>query len=107
MLSGLPVSVFVGLAVSSHVDGTLATAVFDNLTIDQALLTSSMDLGSVGVAGSTTFDGIVYEVKASGADIWGTADAFRIVHGSPASCGESSRPGSAASRTRTPGRRRA
>ena len=79
VLSGLPVSVLVGLAVSSHVDGTLATAVFDNLTIDQALLTSSMDLGSVAVAGSTTFDGIVYEVKASGADIWGTADAFRIV----------------------------
>ena len=79
VLSGLPVSVLVGLAVSSHVDGTLATAVFDNLTIDQELLTSSMDLGSVAVAGSTTFDGIVYEVKASGADIWGTADAFRIV----------------------------
>ena len=37
------------------------------------------DLGGVAVAGSTTFDGIVYEVKASGADIWGTADAFRIV----------------------------
>ena len=37
--------------MSSHVDGTLATAVFDNLTVDQALLTSSMDLGSVGVAG--------------------------------------------------------
>jgi hypothetical protein len=79
VLSGLPVRVFLGLAVSSHVDGTLATAVFDNLRVDQALLTSSMDLGNVGVAGSTTFDGIVHEVKASGADIWGTSDAFRIV----------------------------
>jgi hypothetical protein len=79
VLSGLPVSVFVGLAVSSHVDGALATAVFDNLTIDQALLTSSMDLGSVGIAGSTTYDGVVHEVKASGADIWGTVDAFRLV----------------------------
>jgi regulation of enolase protein 1 (concanavalin A-like superfamily) len=62
------------------VDGTLATAVFDNLRVDQALLTSSMDLGSVGLAGSTTFDGIVHEVKASGADIWGTADAFRYAY---------------------------
>ena len=54
--------VFVGLAVSSHVDGTLATAVFDNVTVDQALLDASLDLGTVGVAGSTTFDGVVYEV---------------------------------------------
>jgi hypothetical protein len=80
-LPGLPLGVSVGLAVSSHVDGTLATAVFDNVTVDQALMTSSQDLGSVGVPGSTTFDGVVYEVKASGTDIWGTADAFRLVHG--------------------------
>ena len=31
------------------------------------------------MAGSASFDGVVYEVKASGADIWGTADAFRQV----------------------------
>jgi hypothetical protein len=80
-LPGLPVRVNVGLAVSSHVDGTLATAVFDNVSIDQALMTSSLDLGNVGVPGSTTFDGVVYEVKASGADIWGTTDAFRMVRG--------------------------
>jgi hypothetical protein len=80
-LSGLPVGVLVGLAVSSHVDGSLATAVFDNLSVDQALMTSSMDLGSVGIPGSTTYDGVVYGVKASGADIWGTADAFRLVRG--------------------------
>jgi hypothetical protein len=70
------------MAVTSHVDGTLATAVFDNVSVDQALLTSSMDVGAVGVAGSTTFDGVVYEVRASGADIWGTADAFHFVSGS-------------------------
>jgi hypothetical protein len=80
-LPGLPLKVNLGLAVSSHVDGTLATAVFDNVSVDQALMTSSLDLGNVGVAGSTTFDGVVYEVKASGADIWGTADAFRLVRG--------------------------
>ena len=88
-------------------DGTLATAVFDNLTIDQALLTSSMDLGSVGIAGSTTYDGVVHEVKASGADIWGTADAFRIVRESGLSIARAHGAGASASRTRTPGRRRA
>jgi len=55
--------------------------VFDNVSVDQPLMTSSYDLGSVGVAGSTTFDGVVYEVKGSGADIWGTSDAFRFVRG--------------------------
>jgi hypothetical protein len=78
-LAGLTFGVFVGLAVSSHVDGTLGTAVFDNVSVDQALMTSSYDLGNVGVAGITTFDGVVYEVKGSGADIWGTSDAFRFV----------------------------
>ena len=81
-LPGLAVRVFLGMAVTSHVDGTLATAVFDNVSVDQALLTSSMDVGAVGVAGSTTFDGVVYEVRASGADIWGTADAFHFVSAS-------------------------
>jgi hypothetical protein len=80
-LAGLPVKVLVGLAVSSHVDGSLATAVFDNLSVDQALMTSSADLGSVGIAGTTTYDGVVHEVRASGADIWGTTDAFRLVRG--------------------------
>ena len=74
-------NVLVGLAVSSHVDGSLATAVFDNVTLEQPLLTSARDLGNVGIAGSTSYDGVVHEVKASGADIWGTTDAFHFVRG--------------------------
>ena len=35
-LTGLPATIYVGLAVSSHVDGTLATAVFDNVAVDPA-----------------------------------------------------------------------
>ena len=97
----------VGLAVSSHVDGTLATAVFDNVSVDQALMTSSRDLGSVGYAGSTTFDGVVYEVKASGADIWGTADAFRLVRGPGLPMSGNHRARAQRGRTRTPGPKRA
>ncbi len=37
------------------------------------------DVGLVGVDGSATFDGTALTLRGSGADIWGTADAF---HGS-------------------------
>lgn len=42
--------------------------------------TTSVDIGSVGVAGSTSISNGVYTVRASGADIWGTQDEFRFVH---------------------------
>ena len=86
-LAGLPPSVIVGLAVSSHVDGALATARFDNVSVETGQLDASQDVGAVGVAGSAAFDGVVYDVRASGTDIWGTADAFRIVHHGPSSYG--------------------
>jgi hypothetical protein len=79
-LPGLATGVLVGLAVSSHVDGQLATAVFDNFSLDTVSLDRSSDVGAVGAAGSSTFDGVQWEVNGSGADIWGTADAFRMVH---------------------------
>jgi hypothetical protein len=78
-LAGLPDSIYVGLAVSSHVDGQLATATFDNVAIETALFEQSQDVGAVGVAGSLRYDGVVHEVRGSGADIWGTADAFHVV----------------------------
>jgi hypothetical protein len=86
-LAGLPVLVNVGLAVSSHVDGALATARFDNVGVETGQLDASQDVGAVGVAGSAAFDGVVYDVRASGTDIWGTADSFRIVHHGPSSYG--------------------
>jgi hypothetical protein len=39
----------------------------------------SQDIGSVGVVGSAANVSGTYTVKGSGADIWGTADAFRYV----------------------------
>jgi regulation of enolase protein 1 (concanavalin A-like superfamily) len=41
---------------------------------------SSRDIGAVGIAGSTSFDGAAFSVRGSGADIWGTADAFHFAH---------------------------
>src|SRR5262249_28591996 len=37
------------------------------------------DIGSTGLAGSSTYANGVFTVAGSGADIWGTADAFRMV----------------------------
>ncbi len=79
-LTGLPATIYAGLAVSSHVDGTLATAVFDNVAVDPHIINTSQDVGNVGVAGSMAFDGVLYELRGSGADIWGTADAFHLAH---------------------------
>ncbi len=45
-----------------------------------AVPTTSVDIGQVGAAGSTSTSSGVYTVRASGADIWGTRDEFRFVH---------------------------
>ena len=65
-----------GLAVSSHVDGQLARATFDNLSITARDFTNA-DIGAVGVAGATGTNDIMRTLWGSGGDIWGTADAFR------------------------------
>jgi hypothetical protein len=41
---------------------------------------SSLDIGQVAVAGSTSIANGVYTVRASGADIWGAQDEFRYVY---------------------------
>ncbi|NLW84656.1 MAG: carbohydrate-binding protein, partial [Phycisphaerae bacterium] len=40
----------------------------------------SLDIGSVGVSGSTRYKNDVFTVSGSGADIWGTNDALRFVY---------------------------
>ena len=81
VVPGLRTAIYVGLAVSSHVDGTLATARFDNVRFEAgSFLNRIEDVGNVGQPGSTTFDGVVYELQGSGADIWGTADAFHYAY---------------------------
>lgn len=40
----------------------------------------TQNVGGVGVAGDATYAGGTFTVRGSGADIWGTADAFRYVY---------------------------
>jgi hypothetical protein len=79
----LPSTVLVGLAVSSHVDGTLATATFSGpgfLTGGSTLPEgwSNRDIGAVATAGSATHADGTFTIEGSGADIWGTADEFHF-----------------------------
>ena len=41
---------------------------------------TSANIGSTGVVGSATYSGTTFTAAGSGADIWGTADAFRYVY---------------------------
>ena len=53
-----------------------------------AVPTTSVDIGQVAAAGSTSTANGVYTVRASGADIWGTQDEFRFVHAQLSGDGE-------------------
>jgi regulation of enolase protein 1 (concanavalin A-like superfamily) len=72
----------IGLAVTSHADGQIATAAFDRVSVTtdgpSAPLTGQ-DIGAVGVPGHDSFAGGVHSISASGHDIWGYIDAFRYV----------------------------
>ena len=70
-----------GLAVSSHVDGTLATATFDNVALGgRPGAMTAVDVGAGTLAGSTSDDLVNLTIRGAGADIWGTADAFRFTY---------------------------
>jgi hypothetical protein len=53
-----------------------------------AVPTTSLDIGQVGAAGSTSTSNGVYTVRGSGEDIWRTQDEFRFVHGALSGDGE-------------------
>lgn len=80
----MAMNVFAGLAVTSHDNTQLTTAGFDHASVvsygvlPQPWLTG--DIGSNGVAGSASQNAGTFTVNGSGADIWGTADAFRYVY---------------------------
>ena len=78
-------TVLVGLAVSSHVTGTAATATFDNVSVTTggaatATAWEHRDIGATPFAGSATGGDGSYTVSGSGADVWGTADAFHYAY---------------------------
>ncbi len=79
----LPDTALIGLAVTSHNAAALTTAVIDNVTVvDNQETFTSQDVGTVKLAGSATYDDAsgTFTLTGSGADIWGTADAFQFVH---------------------------
>jgi regulation of enolase protein 1 (concanavalin A-like superfamily) len=82
VFDGLPRVVNVGFAVTSHADGSVATATFRNIRLDSldgfSTTWKERDIGDVGAAGSSTYDGR-WTVNGAGADVWGTSDAFHFV----------------------------
>ena len=79
--TSLPQTLYAGLAVTSHQDGTLARGQFSEVLTSQTRW-SGRAIGSG--AGSATEDGVVFNLSGRGADIWGTSDAFYYLH-TPAS----------------------
>jgi subtilisin family serine protease/regulation of enolase protein 1 (concanavalin A-like superfamily) len=78
-------TVLVGLAVSSHITGTAATATFDGVAVTSGAASSERewqhrDIGLTPVPGAATGANGSYTVTGSGADVWGTADAFHYAY---------------------------
>jgi regulation of enolase protein 1 (concanavalin A-like superfamily) len=71
----------VGLAVTSHLEGTLTTATFNQVSVMRGTgAFQSQDVGDVGISGGVLFANSTYTVAGAGADIWGTADSFHFAH---------------------------
>jgi regulation of enolase protein 1 (concanavalin A-like superfamily) len=93
----MPANVLIGLAVSSHLATQAATATFDRVAIIASAVPPpapepappgvpspwrTEDVGATGLAGSASFAAATstWSMAGAGADIWGTADAFRYVY---------------------------
>lgn len=72
-------ALYVGLAVTSHHDGTLCAADFTDLDF-VAPTWSRTDIGIVSPPGSDTISGSAGTVSGAGADIWDVADACHFVY---------------------------
>jgi hypothetical protein len=78
-------SVYVGLALTSHHNGALNTATLDHVHLstggaDSGPLLLGWDIGNVGLVGNTAYANGTFTLKGSGADIWGSADAFHFAY---------------------------
>ncbi|HWF84288.1 MAG TPA: S8 family serine peptidase [Vicinamibacterales bacterium] len=79
----MPQTIYVGLAVTSHDNTRATTAALDAVTVSSSNVPSpwqDADVGAVGSAGSGQYANGTFTVKASGADVWGTVDAFHYVY---------------------------
>lgn len=75
-------TIYVGLAVTAHNNAQATTAVISSITWPgaPAPTVTSADIGSPGLAGSTSESGGTYTIQAGGADITGVSDQFRYVY---------------------------
>jgi regulation of enolase protein 1 (concanavalin A-like superfamily) len=78
---------YAGLAVCSHNVNARTTATFDHVSLTaggNGTLQSPwnhVDIGNTGYQGDAIFDGAgTFTLRGSGADIWGTADAFHFLY---------------------------
>jgi regulation of enolase protein 1 (concanavalin A-like superfamily) len=84
----LPGTILVGLAVTSHADGSLATATFDSVSVTTGgtaggLLPAgweSGDIGDIAAPGSASESDGTFTVRGSGEDIWGVADELHFAY---------------------------
>ena len=82
----MPAAVRIGLAVTSHRASQIATGAFDHVRVAAAATGAlpagwqTADIGAVGKSGSASSTSGTFSVAGAGADIWGTADAFRFVY---------------------------
>ncbi|WNG86274.1 PQQ-dependent sugar dehydrogenase [Mycobacterium sp. ITM-2016-00317] len=77
----------IGMFVSAHDGSALATATFDQVSVDKSATSSvppapwvTEDVGAPRLAGSATYAGGTFTVNGAGDDIWGEADQFHFVH---------------------------
>ncbi|HVU23024.1 MAG TPA: putative glycoside hydrolase [Opitutus sp.] len=74
----LAANLYAGLAVCSHVSGTLNTSTFDNVSVGAPAWTDT-DVGSPLPAGSSSLSGGTFTVNGAGAETYGTSDEFHYV----------------------------
>jgi regulation of enolase protein 1 (concanavalin A-like superfamily) len=71
--SGFADAVEVGLAVSSHVDGQLATATFSDVVVEPL---APWQLYNIASNGYSSTDGTIFGLGGQGSDIWSVADSL-------------------------------
>jgi hypothetical protein len=76
VMSNLPDTMLIGLAVSSHVDGQVASATFSEVTVEFLPTWSAVHVGTS--QGTSTWDNTRFTVEGSGS-IGPTADSFALV----------------------------
>jgi hypothetical protein len=75
--TGFPSTALVGLAVSSHIRGRVATATFREVVVEDVPSWTVVPIGDSAADAETDYTRFI--VSGSGADIWGTSDSFAML----------------------------